>query len=402
MMARLRGDRGFTIVEVLVSMILMSGGIFAAVGSFGDSLNGAATAQQIDVATATGTQALEEMRSAPYDQVKVQAVAGAPAMTTGDPRERLNGNGSKYQVPGGKNEEVVDPSPTSQFKDVETVTVGGQTMRIYRFVSWRDEECPILNLSDLESTITQLTSLLGVTNGLLNTLVGPGGSLLSAGADGASVVGNPLLGALLAPVSQLVTSVLQPLTTALTPLLSPLQSLATKLGQVIDPVTHHITGVIDLCDIPSGTLPDLGQLQIMSTALTTLNPLLQAVSPLITSVGGALHSLLGLNILNAVVKVLVATPAIVTALPTLLADTPQIVSGLTVTVAGGPTGLATLATSLTGSLTKLLQFLASPDTTHNTKRISVAVWLQDRKVGYGPDKPIWMSTVVSDPSEGLL
>jgi phosphotransacetylase len=40
--------------------------------------------------------------------------------------------------------------------------------------------------------------------------------------------------------------------------------------------------------------------------------------------------------------------------------------------------------------------------THVVKRISVAVVLDPTRAGVGPRKAIWMSSLVTDPSDGLL
>ena len=52
-------------------------------------------------------------------------------------------------------------------------------------------------------------------------------------------------------------------------------------------------------------------------------------------------------------------------------------------------------------LTDSLGELDLADHTHNTKRVTVAVVLDPRD-GSGPSKPVWATSIVSDPDEGLL
>jgi type II secretory pathway pseudopilin PulG len=408
LIARLRRTQdGFGLVEALVAMTIVVGGVFAALTTFTDSLHGSATAQQVDVAVSTGTQVIEEMRAGAYADLATVPGTGAPALTADDPRQRLSSNGTKYQVPGGPNEDVVAATAKTTFKDYEEITVGQQTMRVYRFVSWRDEECPILDLTDLENTITSVSALLTTTTGLLNTLVGPGGTLTSSVNDGTAVQGNALLGLTLGPlITSLVNPILKPLQQALInpALLGPSQSLLGKLGTVLNPVTGHITQLLDLCDLPNGVLPDLGQLKLIKNALTTLTPILSTVSAVVGPLATALHSLLNLNVLNALTATLAATPAVlaaVTQLPAALTGITNLLAGVKDTL-GNPMALASMLTSTVTGITQLVGFLLNPNTTHNTKRVSVAVWLKDRKVGYGPNKPIWLTSIVTDPTEGLL
>jgi hypothetical protein len=53
------------------------------------------------------------------------------------------------------------------------------------------------------------------------------------------------------------------------------------------------------------------------------------------------------------------------------------------------------------ALTASLDEIDATDHTHNTKRLTVAVVLTPRN-GSGPGKPVWATSVVSDPDEGLL
>jgi prepilin-type N-terminal cleavage/methylation domain-containing protein len=399
-----RAQQGFTLVEVMVSMLLLGGGIFAAAGAFENGSSSAATSQRIDVATATATRALEELRALPYAQVSVSHAAGAPAsLGADDPRSRIVTGGTQYQVPGGPKEDLVD-NQASAPPDYERVTVGtgngAITMKVFRFVSWRDEECPIVDLSQLNSLLGGLLTTLTTTNNLLGGLLGPGGSLTGAIAQGNGVLGsipvlNLVLGALTAPVKALVNNALTPIATLLTPLVAPLQGTLTKLNSLLDPVTHKLKDTIDLCDMPPNLLPDLAQVSVLKTALTALNPVLVTLSSTVDTVS----ALLSLNLV-ALVTHIADINSLTSTLTGLLAQlTPLVNSALD--TAGHPAQVVTLATSLTTTLTKLGQFLATPNTTHNTKRVSVAVWIERNGVGYAPNKPLWVSGVITDPAAGI-
>jgi hypothetical protein len=275
-------------------------------------------------------------------------------------------------------------------------------------VSWRDEECPVVDLSSLDTALGDLRGLLTTTTGTLTTLVGPSGTLTSALTDSNSLLGGGLLGALLAPllsaVNQVV-AVLNPINALLTSpaLLSPLQGLLTQLNSLLDPVTGRLSQTLDLCDIPAGVVPSLADVQAVTAVLGALNPVLAAIAPLTQDVGQLLHSLVNLDLfglLGAVVKapLIVADAVLLVVQQNVLSS----VLGGVVNALGSPATLPSLATGLTTSLTKLAGFLLAPDTTHNTKRVTVAVVLLNPPSGRRAPDPAWVSTVVTDPADGLL
>src|SRR5438067_841506 len=77
--------------------------------------------------------------------------AGIPASSSPyNPRSRVTtvSGADYYRVSGGSNEDMVAYNPSATYSDYNTITVGtgtsARTVAVYRFVSWRDEECPII------------------------------------------------------------------------------------------------------------------------------------------------------------------------------------------------------------------------------------------------------------------
>lgn len=407
--ARLACERGVTLVEVLVACVLLAGGVAATAAVFSSVFGTQAAAERLDVGVEYGTKALEDLRAMPYDEVAVSHNAAFPTPTGADhPAARLTADagGTRYRRPGGDEEQLVPYAPSSPHPDYEVRTVGTQRLAIYRFVSWRDEECPIVDLAALDTLVSDLQGLLTTATGTLGGLLGPGGSLAALTGDGNGLLSGSLVGVLLAPLIAAVEQVLavvDPINAMLGPLLSPLQGLLTAVNGVLDPVTGRLTNTIDLCDLPAGVIPSLAELQAVVTVLEALNPILGAIAPLVDHVGDLVHDLVSLNLfglLEAVVK----APLIIADSVALLVQQQALTTllgGVTDTL-GNPTSLVSLATGLTTSLTDLVAFLAAPDTTHNTKRVTVAVQLLNPSGGHGPKAPVWMSTVITDPEDGLL
>ena len=210
---RSRREHGFALIEILVSLMVLSIGIFSAVGVFVSSQKSASTAQRTDVAVTLGTQVLEEMRSRKYSDIAVSQVAVFPSVED-DPRARVVAGGTRFDtlLAAGQEERVAFAAGAPA--EFQTVTVGSGTgaltARVYRFVSWRDEECPLVDLGNLGLTLTNLKqtlTLLVGSGGVLSNLTGPGGGLEKALTDSNSLLGGGLLGGLLAPLIAPLTNV---------------------------------------------------------------------------------------------------------------------------------------------------------------------------------------------------
>jgi prepilin-type N-terminal cleavage/methylation domain-containing protein len=149
---RLAGERGFTLIEMLIAAIIMLVGIVATIGAFGSSKHTTLVAQRSEVAIHQAQRELERMRALKYDAIGLNTTsAPAHASDPADPNYRVQAGGVLRIKPGppALDEELVllgtepggkvDPGPESY-----TIGEGGGavTGKIYRYVTWRDEKCP--------------------------------------------------------------------------------------------------------------------------------------------------------------------------------------------------------------------------------------------------------------------
>lgn len=149
MRARLREERGFTVVEVLVAALVMALGAVAVMQVLDASARNAYRAEQTQVAINVAQRELEKIRQYDYGEV---ALTSMP--TTGSvgpelaPRISgtsfaLNANGSNFAQMIVKNVDgqtggSVPPGPTP-------FTLGDVSGKIYRFVVWQnDPGCSVL------------------------------------------------------------------------------------------------------------------------------------------------------------------------------------------------------------------------------------------------------------------
>jgi type II secretory pathway pseudopilin PulG len=372
-------EAGFTLVEVVVAAFVLVVGILATLAIFASAQSTSMTSQRNEIAAREAENQLEDMRgqcyaaltmatahpatsSDPEDPLR-KVAAGRMTVQPGSPplvedvvserADKASGDGCTDADHDGKVDAAVAPA--------STVTIGtgssAVTADVYRFVSWRDEECPILNLSNLTGSITDLqaiTNSLAGTTGSLTSIAGPGGSLVSV-------------------VLGLLTSTLNPLYAKLTPMLAPLQALLQPLQDLLAVAGQPL----DLCDLPKTV--DLGSFKTLDTALHTVSGSIAglqgpvgAVGPLTFVVSNALSS---------------AISTFYTALDSVKAD-----------AASGQAKIKSLAETATASVATLA---AHPQTTHNTKRLTVAIWLRTN-ANAGVRVPFYATSVVSDPQDGLL
>lgn len=147
-MKPMRSEHGYTLVEIMIAMALMSVGVAATLRVFGSSGRTAQAAQRDNVATQKAQAALDLLSTTPYNQL---GLTSTPASSTDqlDPGYRVSGTTLAVK-PGltetfvlstdaGQSGAAVDPHP-------EPFTVGSGTSaisgNIYRYITWRDEDCP--------------------------------------------------------------------------------------------------------------------------------------------------------------------------------------------------------------------------------------------------------------------
>jgi prepilin-type N-terminal cleavage/methylation domain-containing protein len=144
---RTRSEQGFTMVEVLIAMTLMSVGIAATLGVFGGAGRTTVVAQQNDVSVAQAQAAIDQISTMNYDKV---GLTSTPASSTNPKNPGYRVSGSTLLIKTGLTENFVlssdpgqsaaaiDPTPTTFAVGTGNATITG---KIYRYVTWRDETC---------------------------------------------------------------------------------------------------------------------------------------------------------------------------------------------------------------------------------------------------------------------
>lgn len=142
----MRGEEGFSVVEVLVAVLILAIGAVAVLGVFDASTRNTFRAEQTQVAINRAQRELEQIRQLDYEDV---ALTTTPSASTDpkDPRYRVSGsdfalgwNGttpSNYAEMAVKNigdltDGAVNPGPTS-------FTSGDVSGKVYRYVVWQDD-----------------------------------------------------------------------------------------------------------------------------------------------------------------------------------------------------------------------------------------------------------------------
>jgi prepilin-type N-terminal cleavage/methylation domain-containing protein len=156
-------DGGFTLIEMLMAVMLMTVGVAATVGVFTSSKRISLVAQRQEVGVHQAQREIERLRALPYEQIGLTA---KPSIAN---RLETNPNKVGYYVdadttdtssftvrelgtqpaltehlalpnsdPPGGDSFAVDPTPTA-------FNVGGSGISgvIYRYVTWRDEPCGV-------------------------------------------------------------------------------------------------------------------------------------------------------------------------------------------------------------------------------------------------------------------
>ncbi len=419
---RLRSEDGFTLIEMLVAGIVLAIGIGAAVSILISSGNASTTAERHEVGVQQAEQALEQVRSLPYNQVGLTAAPPA-SQAAGDPPSRVSG--TTFNPIGPTQEDLVlpgDPKVASpQVAPFSTVTVGSgnstTTAKVYRFVSWRTENCNLLPVSAL-ALITGNNGLgaINILNGLINSLT-PGNpnagviaglTQLISRIDGSSANLNGLLNLLVSTVLNATNGIiakgadLRPAAQNLLNTIAQARTQAINLQNALAALSN-----VSLCNLDLSVLLSLRtRFRDLRTDNPTglyapLNsivngPTFNQVSSLFQGVSGVSCGFLNLQCL------------LQNTVGTLLVNTNNALAGVEPTLKTTLTNAnSTLLTQTTQTITQLATDVAAfaasatSPTRKSSKRVVVAVVL-DPAGSVGPSQPIWMTTVVADPAAGLL
>ena len=358
---RLRDEqRGMTLVEAMVAAMLLMIGIVPTVKVFDDSRDQNATGERHEIALLQAEQALEEMRGLPYDRLLMNAGASDPG------GGRVTAGGTTFQVRSDLAEPLVYYSTegvqvgNAWVRPVSQVTTGSEDapvdMTIYRFVTWRDEECSVADLSHL-------------------------GLSLPTAIDG--------LQAQLSSLSTVISSLLTKLTgskTALSNLQTRLNALTASVATYESQLATAVGGVsqLDLCDLDSTTLAAVQKLGVLTPALSSAGALTSRLASLQNALGQICLPLIGCVLGTAQNNAITSVNAQLDC----IFGTNSSSSAFNTYLSGVASGLSRLSTDVA-------------DTDKNTKRITVAVVIEPR-AGAGPFEPVWATSVVRDPAAGVL
>ncbi len=416
----IRDEAGFTVIEALVAAIVVAIGILgtATVISSADTTTLDSELQQ--VATDQGERALEQMRSLSYSEL---GHTGTPVLPSGE--SGLSGNNytspdasSSEQLVIAANTETGDTkyssdcrtenadtgSATSCFKITPalqdktfTVTQGGQTVsgHIYTFVTWHDEECELLPISSLKTQLNTLSTLVGnrltqLSNVLNNSTYGLNSLLNAVLPSGAQNLKN----ALFQSGGQLASA------TALYTLLSTTQSQLDSLSSTLSGLTS-----LDLCDLKLSQFKSLtsitdfdssGSLTLSSGLTTQLGDTGGTLSVDLTDLQSKLNAFkAAIGNLTSVLCPL-AGSLICTPYNNLNASANTLTSAI-----GGSAGIYASTTTLNTDLANLAA-LSTANTTHNSKRVTVAVTIDKARGDLTPQNVTYLSTIVTNPDDGLV
>lgn len=128
---RLAAEAGFTIIEVLVAVFVLTIGIVATLGVLTAADNATSVAQQKAALVSVAQGELEELRTVPYADAGLRS-APPPSADTEAPRR--GPAASEQLVLGG----TIDPGPVP-------VSFEGVRAKAYRYVTWRAQDCALVN-----------------------------------------------------------------------------------------------------------------------------------------------------------------------------------------------------------------------------------------------------------------
>ena len=140
-------ESGFSLVELLLAVALMAVGVAATIGVFGASSRTTVIAQQGQVGAQQAQAELDRLSKLKYGQL---ALTSTPTNSTDplNPNNRVSAGNFTVRsgltealvtTPGDGETAKVDPGPQNFAIGVGESTITG---KIYRYVSWRDENCP--------------------------------------------------------------------------------------------------------------------------------------------------------------------------------------------------------------------------------------------------------------------
>jgi prepilin-type N-terminal cleavage/methylation domain-containing protein len=147
MTARIGDERGFTLVELLIAMALTAVGVAATLGVFGAAGRTTVISQNTEVGAQQAQAELDRLSKLKYGEL---TLTSTPVTSTNVKNPNYRVSGSNFNVRSGLTEALVttagdgatakvDPGPTTFAVGQNGSTITG---KVYRYVTWRDENCP--------------------------------------------------------------------------------------------------------------------------------------------------------------------------------------------------------------------------------------------------------------------
>lgn len=149
---QLRGQQGFTLIEMLVAMFVLAIGIVATMNVFTSSKAISVVAQRYEVGVHQAQREMERLRSLPYAELGMTSQPALADRLTADPDKVGYFNGATFTVkslagaqpavteqlvlPATNPTGAVNPTPTPF-----TLAGAGVSGKVYRYISWRPEDC---------------------------------------------------------------------------------------------------------------------------------------------------------------------------------------------------------------------------------------------------------------------
>ncbi len=143
-----RSEAGFTLIEVLIAVTVMSFGVAATMRVFGSAGRTTLSAQAQQVAVQQAQAEIERLSSLAYGEL---ALTESPQSSSDPLHPGAKVSGASFTVRAGLSEPLVLAAGAGASPRVEpgaqtfaVGTAGGTiTGKLYRYVSWRDETCPL-------------------------------------------------------------------------------------------------------------------------------------------------------------------------------------------------------------------------------------------------------------------
>lgn len=157
MTARIGDERGFTLVELLIAMALTAVGVAATLGVFGAAGRTTVISQNTEVGAQQAQAELDRLSKLKYGEL---ALTSTPVTSANVKNPNYRVSGSNFNVRTGLTEPLVtvagdgatakvDPGPTTFAVGQNGSTITG---RVYRYVTWRNENCPATICDGAENT----------------------------------------------------------------------------------------------------------------------------------------------------------------------------------------------------------------------------------------------------------